>query len=90
MIFNKLTLVDDDDNIGPALPSNFNPTKSNSFPELITNQANNVVELSDDSDDGNCWVVEGSKKGKKEKKAKKEKKHKKEKKKKHKKEKDRH
>jgi len=86
----KIEKVDDDDNIGPALPSNFNPTKSNSFPELITNQANNVVELSDDSDDGNCWVVEGSKKGKKEKKAKKEKKHKKEKKKKHKKEKDRH
>ena len=72
----------DDEDIGPALPSNFNPTSSKSFPELM--KTDEVVELSS-SDGENCWVVE--RKSKKEKKSKKENKHKKEKKKKHKKDK---
>ena len=65
--------------IGPAMPSNFNPSNSREFPDLTAKS--DVVEVDSDSDE-NCWVVSGSKKSKK-------KKHKKEKKKKHKKDKKR-
>lgn len=65
--------------IGPAMPSNFNPSNSREFPDLTAKS--DVVEIQTDSDE-NCWVVSGSKKSKK-------KKHKKEKKNKHKKDKKR-
>ena len=68
-----------DDDIGPAIPIDFNVNKSSSFPSNTKVDLPTSIMIDSDSDE-NCWAESGVKVKKKKHKKEKKKKHKKDKK----------